>query len=205
MKKYPFIIGGLVVSTLFILDRWATKQQLERLERQHRIAIVEPSGPTNLARSASGRGPAVVESGRRGPSPTSVGEPAPVATGTETVEAPELPPPEDQVAYIDSVFGAQSYEGGWARDAARRLEDALTSIGGGASALSSVECRSSLCKAQIVHNDEAQFQRFLEQAFRAVSYWDGPRLSLRDEPGADGRVTSTMFFAKEGSEMPYLD
>ena len=131
---------------------------------------------------------------------------APPAKATSDRPSEEsVPTPQDQVAYVGSIFSNQRPDQGWASATEQTIGTAMRKHAGNSS-VESLECRSTLCRARIVHRDEDGFQAFIVSSIVGPTrYWKGAIQSLRDEDTGDGRIRSTMFFMKEGQDMPFLE
>jgi hypothetical protein len=136
-----------------------------------------------------------------------------VAAPAAAAESGSAPEPEDdgeasrerQAAHVDSVFAGQAKAGaGWAHDSERTLAQALRQFPGGAT-LVSVECRSSLCRARLTHQDQQRFSEFIDHMIQsATATWKGAIYSSRDAVGADGVIRNSIYFSKEGTEIPTI-
>ena len=133
------------------------------------------------------------------PRPTSVGgEPRPESPAIERSSIT----PGEQVAHIDSVFQDQRYDASWAREAEATLESRLKGTGEG-TALSSVRCRQSLCKAEVEYVDDDSYQHLVETVFRSSEFWEGAKLVMKSDSSERGRPMAVLFFARVGLDMPY--
>jgi|SRR3954467_14920451 len=198
------VVGAL--GLVFALQR-ANSARMQALEHEiHRLsgapAAVIPPAAAPLAEHV----PVIVTTVAVAP------KPAPPAASAgpgepESTDSPSPAPPsdEDQVAFADSVYSQQRFDPSWARPAQAALSSALAKRLG-SSTLQSLDCRESLCKAELSHRDSAGFTAFLDRLVgNANELWKGPIASYRNaEAGRDGSVQSSVYFGKEGTDIPRL-
>jgi hypothetical protein len=211
MKKHWFLLLGIlaVAAIVYGLDRLALRRQMRALERSHRVVAAERTPDTVRAAPLARAAQLSDLFARTAP-------PVPDATPVEPTDVADEPQAEpsaddvaratrDQMDYVDALFSAETADPRWGRESERTIESTLqTRIG--ASSLESVECRDSLCKVRVAHGDEQAFQRFVQQALGPPAYWYGSVSSLRDESlGNDGKIRNTMYFSREGVDIPILE
>ncbi|MGK3989356.1 hypothetical protein WME99_40290 [Sorangium sp. So ce136] len=110
--------------------------------------------------------------------------------------------PEERAAKHDLVFQAERVDHAWAREASHKLRDGIESILP-TGALRSVECRNTLCKAELVCADRDEVATFFEQGFRRQDrFWQGAATVLKTGETPDGKWTMAAFFARDGSMIP---
>lgn len=100
---------------------------------------------------------------------------------------------------MDSEFDAEKLDTNWARSAAASLSASLSNRLGSESRLESLECRASLCRAEIVHGQESERLAFLNRSFGQPAMWPGETLAVKDGEGTGERTV--MFFAREGRHL----
>jgi hypothetical protein len=119
---------------------------------------------------------------------------------------PSPPSVEDQHAFLQASFDGQTTDASWARSSRAQLEDDIRRRLPASSSLHSVDCRSSICKADIVHADETGYRTFVNSTFATDpgerSAWRGPLAMWRSGSGEDW--TMTVFFGKDGEPLPAL-
>jgi hypothetical protein len=111
----------------------------------------------------------------------------------------------DQATHVESTFALQPVDSGWARATQAQLNEQLGKQLGG-SKLESLECRESLCKARLRHQNASSYSAFLDRLIgNANDVWKGAIVYYRD-PTSDGDrdVGTSFYFAKEGTEVPHL-
>jgi hypothetical protein len=216
MKKSSVVLAGVCACAIaaFTIDRFAVQRQLETLEREYRVVRAAKYAPESYPRPPLHTEQLASLLARNAESAPEPGANAPAADpGEETLE--DAPPSQsddevgqgtrDQIAYVDAMFSNEPSDPRWARESERTIEAGLRERVGDSS-VESVECRETLCKARVTHVDEAGFQGFVQRAFGPPRYWTGSVASLRDkEPGADGKIRNTIFYTKDGMDLPMLD
>lgn len=196
-----FLVGAIVLAAAIMRAYEARMSALEGqllqvAEARSKDSSSAPAAPTPLL----GR-PVYA------PAPTPVA--APQQSSVEAMAEAPAPPPapsqEDQVAYVEAVYSQQPRDPSWARDSLARLTDGIAEQLG-TSTLESLECRESLCKAELRHSDAADFSGFIDRLIgNANALWTGPLQSFREPIGPDGVVRNAIYFAKDGTELPRLE
>ncbi|WP_434048350.1 MULTISPECIES: hypothetical protein [Sorangium] len=121
-----------------------------------------------------------------------------------SVASTEPVTPEEAAAKHDLAFEAEQVDRGWAPEAVRQVRGGIEAILP-SGALRSVECRRTLCKAEIVCADSDEVATFFEQGFRRQDrFWRGAATVLKTGETADGKWTMAAFFAREGSMLSRL-
>jgi hypothetical protein len=136
------------------------------------------------------------------------------ATGGSTTEVPQPapaietePPPlpvrlEDQREILDARFNAEVTDRSWEREARQLVEKQLGSFVPDGSRLVSIDCRASLCRAEVRHPDMASHQQLIRDAFASgTTSWPGATLaSYREPQRQNDPVISVLFFGRDGSD-----
>lgn len=123
-------------------------------------------------------------------------------------ESAAVPPPRKELTFQDVRDGlsarlyAESYDPSWSAAARKRIEERLSAALPGGSRLVSVDCRSSICRAEVSQPDFDAHRKFVQAAFADPSVsWEGPTMvTLGEEPGSR-MVTSVAFLAREGRDL----
>jgi hypothetical protein len=113
---------------------------------------------------------------------------------------PTTPSIGDQRAYLQMGFEKEPVDRAWARDAQRELSAAIQRQIAASASLTSVECRSSLCRADIAFDGPADYRSFLRES---RPLWAGPSALIRVGSGDDWSMVA--FFAKPGQPLPILE
>lgn len=131
---------------------------------------------------------------------------APTSGVTQPVSAAaeqdvEPPTDEERLAYADSVFDSQPFNGSWAPLSAQRLTTAAGQVATPEVRPGRAECRTNLCKLE-VNTDSRRAGAAFVRPFMQASKWDGPIMVVRGEPDARGAQLMTFYFATSGTPLP---
>jgi hypothetical protein len=134
------------------------------------------------------------------------GSAAPHAPTARAEKPPAPPSSADQEAFLASTFSSQPIDAAWSRGAARQISDILRPIAGKNTNVVSVDCRATLCRADLEHETDADFRAFMNAMFTGAGAgaWNGAGGGGKVETEPDGRVKAVLYFAKEGTELPTL-
>lgn len=179
------------------------EQRLQSLEREMKAAAARNAVP--VTRPAPWASPE--------PSPPRV---APSADRpTETVAAedgsdrgldapPEIGGEEEYYFKVDAAFSGETADPAWARETEQNLSKALREVAE-TSIVDAIECRQSLCKANLRHTDQDKFSAFTDRLVaRANGMWTGEITWHRDSESDTGPVQSTLYFGKPGVSINQL-
>jgi hypothetical protein len=106
---------------------------------------------------------------------------------------------------LEQNFGSQANDGAWAMEARRSVETKLGELPA-ASRLRSIECRSTLCRMETVHDRYSDARDFtsrfasLEQRPWSGGFFMGP---ISEDP-QNGAVTYVTYLVREGIELPAI-
>lgn len=128
---------------------------------------------------------------------------------------PELGAAEAEEAQVDfhrtrneARFVSEPRDPEWAEPARTQVEGLLRAQAGSSSQVGSVECRQSLCRAEVAHTDERERQRYVRDVINALETgldqgqrWPGERMALRERQ-PDGTLVTVLYYAREGQ--PFL-
>lgn len=116
---------------------------------------------------------------------------------------PEITVAERRV-HLQSRFAAQDVDPGWASTARQELGDDLRRSAGKDVRVQDVECRSSLCRAELVLTSHEAGNAFMESWLHQRA-WTGPGFVANDEASPDGTPRMIMFLGRPGTELPHLE
>jgi hypothetical protein len=114
----------------------------------------------------------------------------------------------DIQAYYQASMEAQNTDGNWSRDATRNLrgifDELIDTAKTAATTLKSVECRQSICRAELGHDSVGDARVFMRAWMygQARQKWKGGFSGGVDPSKSDGAVRSVFFLAREGTELP---
>jgi hypothetical protein len=106
-------------------------------------------------------------------------------------------------ADIQSNFVAQTVDGSWGPRTGRDLRGRLSALLPSSSSMGDVDCRSSVCRVEVVHRDAEAAEHFAQRAFTDVNdrAWDGPSYLMPPEAGGDGTFKVVMYLGREGTSL----
>jgi hypothetical protein len=110
--------------------------------------------------------------------------------------------PQEFSAHVESAFLREAEDPHWTREVRRSLEEQLAARPEGGAALHSLECHVSLCRLELLHPGEEQYQRFMLQALHGQSFWKGATLTTRKENVASGGIMTVSYLMREGEPLP---
>jgi len=206
MTARTFLVGGgivIAVAALY-LDQRGLRAEVTALH-----GAAAPAGSERARRPDLAWRPA--------PAPreaTAGRAPAHVARIAEPEAVPRVRPtptetPVEQFAHVhdalERTFGSEPSDGAWAMEARRAVESKLADLPV-ASRIRSIDCRSTLCRVETVHDGPADAQalalRFSSPAQRPWNggFYAGPT----DEDARSGAVTVVTYLVREGTPLPEL-
>jgi hypothetical protein len=152
------------------------------------------------ARSAPVATPAAEPAAKEDPAPT-----APEVTRDPAVNpAAEIRSTEEYYEKVAMAFSSETTDGAWARENEYDLRKALSELAE-TSSVQSLECRQTLCKADVQHVDQEKFSAFIDRTIaKATAMWKGEISWYRDSTTDDGAVHSTLYFGKPGVSINQL-
>ncbi|MBI2892758.1 MAG: hypothetical protein HYY06_04350 [Deltaproteobacteria bacterium] len=107
---------------------------------------------------------------------------------------------ERRIAYIQEVFEADPVDPSWAPAAEAQIVEAVDSDLLQGSSLRALECRMRLCRAEVEHVGDRDFELFSRELPTRL---DGlPRTTMKRLPSAGGLERTIMYAAREGYRMP---
>jgi hypothetical protein len=125
------------------------------------------------------------------------------------LEPKERPPAdlEDTTDEIERVFLGEGSDPSWSRQTERTVKEKLTASLPEASAVRSIECRSSMCRVETVFHDPEAYGRFAQSAFKdpETRIWNGGAFSTSLGTDDRGDMVVISYLAREGEEIPSLD
>lgn len=108
---------------------------------------------------------------------------------------------EELHADLESRFAAQPRDDAWSRAAVEQVTQKLTAALPPSSRFLSVDCRESICRAEIAHADVERHREYLKGSIVTPGNWDGPVLAVLEEsPGKEGVIT-VAYIGKRGTNL----
>jgi hypothetical protein len=128
------------------------------------------------------------------------------APALESAERPLIEPAEarDQ---LESAFLEEGTDPGWARQAERTVQEKLRGSMPDASAVRSIECRSSICRIETAHQDPGAYGQFVDSVFKSpeTQIWNSSSFSTPLRSDDRGGMVIVSYLAREGEAHPPLD
>jgi hypothetical protein len=113
---------------------------------------------------------------------------------------------ESQKAFLEHSFSTQAPDASWSRKARAEVNDIFQPLTNQDTRLVSADCRSTLCRIELVHPTEEGFHAFMTTAMNGgMRGWKGPGSGGMLQTDPDGTVRTVFYLAKEGTELPMLD
>ena len=108
------------------------------------------------------------------------------------------------VSALDVSFSHQKSGAEWSQHAEQQVKGLFLPLTNKDTSLISVQCRTTLCRAEFRHATEAEFYRFLNtlKTGGLAPGWTGQKAGGRLGTNEHGNVTSVFFLAKEGTTLP---
>jgi hypothetical protein len=198
---------SLLVGVVFGIGVWwfalAFRDDGER-KRGHETDVSAREGETASVPPAPRDPPVTPGWNRDRPLPTAT---VPVETAAHNA-APAEPKPElttaDQRIFLQSRFAIEKVDVAWATTARQEVSADLAKVNANGVTLQGVECRASLCRAELVSASPEAALAFSESYLRQRT-WTGPGFMSSDEQNPDGSRRTVMFLGRAGTELPYLE
>jgi hypothetical protein len=114
---------------------------------------------------------------------------------------------EDATDEIERVFLGEGSDPTWSRQTERTVKEKLMVSLPEASAVRSIECRSSMCRIETSFRDAETYEHFAQSAFKdpATQIWNGGAYSTSLGTDDRGGMVIVSYLAREGEDLPSLD
>jgi hypothetical protein len=109
-----------------------------------------------------------------------------------------------RMAAGEAALQQESADGVWSIQAAEALREALANEALSGTTVQDINCRSTLCRLQVVHDNREQ-QALFEHDFSFKVGQLLPRMMTHSEEQTDGTISATIYLAREGNELPRSD
>lgn len=100
----------------------------------------------------------------------------------------------------ESNLASQEIDSIWREEAHEKIESMIENQLVADSSIVSVDCRSSLCKLDLAHANEAAVDNFLEE-FPDHMAWNNESF-IETEHQSDGSIRTMIYFSRDGSSLP---
>ena len=161
------------------------------------VGLLSAAGVLILGEHRVGRPASPVTAVERQAKPTPVGTADPCGSGPST---------QDRQAFLELSFSSQAPDASWAENARDEIEAIVQPLTNQDTRLLSVDCRTTLCRVELVHSDVNAFHALAMATLNGgVRGWKGAVSGALLRTEADGSARSVMYLAKQGTEMPVPD
>jgi hypothetical protein len=105
---------------------------------------------------------------------------------------------------VEAGFAAEKVDRAWAAEVRQDLRDRAAALLPSSSSLRDVDCRSSMCRMEMVVADAAAAQRYIASAFASPEHriWNGSLFVMPRQTNPDGTVGVVMYLGREGTSLP---
>lgn len=134
------------------------------------------------------------------------GSPAatPSAPTSEPAPPPKVPTTEEMRDGLNVHFYEEAVDTSWSETTRRQLQTRVSGLLPAGSKLVSMECRSTMCRAEVAHPDLEAHREFIRAGFSSpAEMWRIATNVSLGEPADSAKVTSIVFLSREGRELPY--
>jgi len=210
MQNRMLIIGTVITVVVVVVyfDRRAVHAELAELrhdaasnaERQ----VMEPP----LVRVVSSPAPVRAAAEPLAAKPEPLATPARAEAREAAPHKPETPIEQFALVHdtLETAFASQAHDGVWAMEARRRMDATLLARLPVKSAVTSIDCRSTLCRIETTHDGYAYAREFVGQLLTPErqpwngAFYTGPIA----QDSRSGAVTFVTYLAREGVELPAI-
>ncbi|WP_437554868.1 hypothetical protein WME97_22800 [Sorangium sp. So ce367] len=195
------------------VDRRRDEAELARMR--------EDMGALSRAIEATKSGPALAGAAPRPERRIEAAAPAPAAPPAEAPAAPAPEPPgeENESAptverraaalaavreRLEDTFTQQGTDARWSAEAREAAREKLSAALPDTSSLRSIECRSSMCRVETVHQDFEQYEQFVRSTFMnpQEALWRGGFFTLPVNDPREGELVTVAYVGREGAPLP---
>lgn len=173
-------------------------------QRRHESELAEIRSELG-ARSAPRAERALSEAPRLASGPAASIRVAEAPAPAPAAEAPPKPPMEAAEVrdHLEGTFTQQRAD--VQSDEARQTAEArLTAVLPATAKLQSLECRTSLCRIETIHQSAESYQQFVKGAFLdpKTKIWNAGFFSTQLTDPVDGKLVIVSYLARDGEELP---
>lgn len=122
----------------------------------------------------------------------------------ETELAEEERQIQERAKAIEAKLEAEALDGAWSGSASDLLRGAFADEQLAEASPQDIECRTTLCRVEVRHRDEAklgQFQRVFPSKVASMF----PRLAMHRIKNPDGSLTTYVYLARQGHRLPTVE
>ena len=138
--------------------------------------------------------------------PSSPGDPGPIpVTRSAAPRAPTDRAGRERFQRLDAEFQSQARDAKWSSAAERAIRDTLRNEGFAGTALLNAQCAETVCRVELEHDSVQARQSILVQLTQTAPFNTDGFIWPRDDENRDGRVTTVIFVARDGTGLPSDD
>lgn len=111
--------------------------------------------------------------------------------------------PAEVEAQLHTAFASEEADSTWTTQAQATARTRLAAALPETSSLRSVECRSSMCRFETIHEDEGHIEQFMQKAFISgkTQIWNGGQFSTTVPEAGTGKLVVVSYLARDGKEL----
>jgi len=102
---------------------------------------------------------------------------------------------------IEASLEAETVDSAWSGSTSQIIGEAFTGEELAGASLQDIDCRSTLCRVEVQHRDEAKLQEF-QRLFPLKVSQALPRMMMHRIDNADGSITTYLYLARQGYRLP---
>jgi hypothetical protein len=104
---------------------------------------------------------------------------------------------------VEVAFTSEAIDRSWAPDARGELRQHLAALLPASSSLRDVDCRSSICRVEMVHANAKESGAFVQKAFMGGkdSAWNGPGMVMPVQVNSDGTVAVAVYLGRDDDSL----
>jgi hypothetical protein len=160
------------------------------------------AGPLRRQSPAAG---ALAMSAARSDSPRILSHPGPSPSESSPPQKPDPSSNEmsaDQLRMsVEDRFEADKVDRDWAVSARHQAEAHLTRSLAAGSTLRSVECKATICRAEVEQPDLTAHQAFLRAAIASGAGWDGPAMAALEPRSGGAAIVTVVYLGRTPSSL----
>jgi hypothetical protein len=215
MKSNLPLFGFLVITVtaaIAVENHWERsrmadlKRELEAIRDARVDPLAHPRAPTFATRAVS---PALYPAPLReaAPTPLSHGDAVEPAETRAARRARWKEAERAHEAAVEAGFAAETVDRSWAGDARQDLRSRVAAVLPSPASLRDVDCRSTMCRVEMVCADTTELRSFFDNAFLRTKdrVWNGATFAMPPQPNPDGSLGVVLYLAREGTSLPTAD
>jgi hypothetical protein len=173
-----------------------SRQSASELDATRRLAQRALEAPVPSALAVAAAPVAVVPQG----SPErDTRKPVPASPSTEVFDAQAM------ADHLEAAFFHESVDREWADSSRRSLQEKALSLLPEGSSIRSLECQATLCRMELVHENNESYRQFQRRHFQEGPLWKGASVTRMEKGSREGEVLTVAYFAREGHALPLPD